>query len=229
MTARTVLLAGFTAALVTAAPAQAATLTTDKACYQERETVRVVGTGFTPGAPVDMSRDNLAFGTLVADATGTIRGGAPAPLISPARQRSFAFAGTDRTNPAITATVARLATIFDVDVVPLRGSPARTRRITARGFTTGRTLYVHVRRKGRGRNIRLGRLKGACGTKKVRKRIFSRRARSGTYTVQFDTRRRYSRRTFPRIVYAVTIFRVFRPRRSAAAAFATGERWVRVR
>ncbi len=45
MTSRIVLLTGLASALVAAAPAQAATLTADKACYQEREPVRVVRHG----------------------------------------------------------------------------------------------------------------------------------------------------------------------------------------
>ena len=71
------------------------------------------------------------------------------------------------------------------------------RRIRARGFTEGRTLYAHVRRNGRGKNFRLGRLKGPCGMKSVRKRLFRARAKIGVYRVQFDTRRRYSTRVTP--------------------------------
>ena len=133
-----------------------------------------------------------------------------------------------RDSPANFATINPLATVFDVSVKPQGGNPARRRRIAARGFTEGKTLYVHVRRGGRGKNIRLGRLKRPCGTKKLRKRIFKRTAKTGTYKVQFDTRRRYTSKAFPKVTFRVQIFRVFRPS-IASAAFATGERWVRVR
>lgn len=228
MTRRIALLSLTATAFATAAPAQAASLLGDQACYQEAEPVNVVGTGFTPNGRVDFSRDNLAAGSLVADATGRVQGQIDAPAISPRRVRRFSLVATDAANPANVGSITPLATVFDVTVKPLGGNPARKRRITARGFTEGRTLYVHVRRRGKGRNIRLGRLKRPCGTKKVRKRLFRRGAKRGTYTVQFDTRRRYSSKAFPKATYRVTVFKVFRSS-LASAAFATGERWVRVR
>ena len=214
----------FVLAALAVTPAQAATMVGDQACFQEGEPVNLVGTGFTPGGRVDFSRDNLAAGSLTADPTGGIEGRISAPSISPRRERPFSLVATDAANPANSAGIAPLATVFDVKVVPLGGNPARRRRITARGFTEGRTLYVHVRRRGRGKNTRLGRLKRPCGTKRLRKRLFKRGARHGIYRVQFDTRRRYSSKTFPKATYRVTIFPTL-----ASAAFATGERWVRIR
>ena len=215
------------AAFAAATPAQAATLTGDQACYQENEQVNVVGTGFTPGGSVNFSRDNQAVGPLRADATGTVRGFAFAPRISPALTRRFTLEGRDATNPAIAAAITPLVTRFGVSVKPTGGNPARPRRIKARGFTDGRTLYAHVRRGGRGRNIKLGRLKKPCGTKSVRKRIFRRGTRPGLYRVQFDARRRYSRRAAPRVIYRVTIFRTFANSLASGSAFGVqGERWV---
>ena len=213
---------------VLAAPAQAATLAGDKACYQEGEPVQVIGTGFTPNGSVNFSRDNQAFGAINAGPTGVVTGKGTAPRISPARERRFVLEARDATNPAIVATINPLATVFDVSVKPLRGNPARKRRINVRGFTAGKTLYAHVRRGGKGRNIKLGRLKQPCGTKKVRKRIFKPGAKTGTYKVQFDTRRKYTSKAFPKVTFNVTIFRVVRPS-LASSAFATSERWVRVR
>ena len=215
-------------ALAAAASAQAATLAGDKACYQESEPVNVVGTGFTPNGSVNFSRDNQAFGTITAGPTGTVTGAGSAPRISPARERRFTLEARDAANPAIFATITPLATVFSVTVKPQSGNPARKRRIRARGFTRGKSLYVHVRRGGKGRNIKLGRLKSPCGTKRVSKRIFRRKAKTGTYSVQFDTRRKYTRKAFPKVTFRVTIFRVFRPS-LASSAFATSERWARVR
>ena len=221
---RRIALLSFILTGLAAAPAQAATLVGDQACFQEAEPVNLVGTGFTPGGRVDFSRDNLAAGSLTADAAGAARGRISAPSISPRRERPFSLVATDAANPANTAFITPLATVFNVSVRPEDGNPARRRTIRARGFTEGRTLYVHVRRRGRGRNIRLGRLKRPCGTKRVKKRLFKRGAKTGTYRVQFDARRRYSSRTFPKATYRVTIFPTL-----ASAAFATGERWVRIR
>jgi hypothetical protein len=215
------------ATLATVAPAQAATLVGDQACYQENEPVKVTGTGYTPNGVVNFSRDNLAFGTLTADAAGNITGTGAAPRLGSTRQRGFVLEARDATNPAIAATINPLATIFDVDVRPLDGKPFRRRKITARGFTEGRTLYMHIRRKGRGKNVKLGRLKRPCGTKRLRRRIFKRKTKNGVYRVQFDTRRRYSARAFPKAVYRVTVFQTFRPSLASSSAF--GERWIRVR
>lgn len=213
-----------------AAPAQAATLTGDQACYQENEPVQMTGTGFTPNGLVNFSRDNLSFGTVSADAAGNVAARGPAPQIGSTKQRNFVIEARDATNPGIFATINPIVTRFGVTVNPRGGNPARKRRIKARGFTEGRTLYVHVRRKGRGKNIKLGRLKRPCGTKSVRKRIFSRRAKPGIYTVQFDTRRRYSSKTFPKVTYRVTIFRTFRRSLASSAAFGgLGERWALAR
>ena len=215
------------AALAASAPAHAATLTGDQACYQENEQVNVVGTGFTPGGVVNFSRDNQAVGPLQADAAGTVRGFAFAPRISPSLTRRFTLEGRDATNPAVAAAITPFVTRFGVTVRPTGGNPARPRRIRARGFTDGRTLYAHVRRRGRGRNIRLGRLKKPCGTKSVRKRIFRRGTRPGLYRVQFDARRRYSRRAAPRVIYRVRVFRTFRTSLASGAAFGLqDERWM---
>lgn len=230
MSLRTALPLAAAAALAVAAPAQAATLVGDQACYQENEPVNVTGTGYTPNGVVNFSRDNQAFGTLTADAAGNIKGAGAAPRISPAKQRAFTLEARDATNPALVANITPQATRFGVTVKPRSGNPARTRRIKARGFTEGRTLYVHVRRKGRGKNIKLGKLKRPCGTKSVRKRIFKRGAKTGLYTVQFDTRRRYSSKAFPKVTFKVTVFKTFKPSIATGSAFGVqSERWTQVR
>jgi hypothetical protein len=204
-----------------AAPAQAATLVGDQACYQENEPVKVTGSGYTPNGVVNFSRDNLAFGTLTADPAGNITGTGAAPRIGSTKQRSFLLEARDATNPALVGTINPIVTRFTVSVNPRGGNPARQRRIKARGFTEGRTLYVHVRRNGKGKNIKLGRLKTACGVKS------SRKAKPGIYTVQFDTRRRYSSKTFPKVTYRVTIFRTVRRSLASSSVFGgLGERWV---
>ena len=228
MSRRIAVLPVIAATFAAATPAQAATLVGDQACYRETEAVKFVGTGFTPNGTVNFSRDNQAFGTLTANAAGTIRGDGFAPRISPARERRFTLEARDAANPALVAAINPLASVFDVTVTPEDGKPNRKRRITARGFTEGKTLYVHIRRGGKGKNIKLGRLKRPCGTKKLRKRLFRRSAKTGVYTVQFDARRRYSSKAFPKATYRVTLFPTF-GRSVASAVFATGERWVRVR
>ena len=191
--------------------------------------MNVTGSGFTPNGVVNFSRDNQAFGTLTADAAGNITGKGAAPRITPAKQRNFTLEARDATNPALVATIAPLATRFAVTVKPKQGNPGRTRRIKARGFTEGKTLYVHVRRNGKGKNIKLGKLKKPCGNKSVKKRIFKRTTKPGVYKVQFDTRRKYSSKALPKVTFQVTIFRIFKSGASASAFGEQAERWVQVR
>jgi hypothetical protein len=216
---RTALLALFALGLFATGSAQAATLTTDRACYAETEKLEVRGTGFTPGAPVTLSLDGAQVLAPTADATGAIGVTGPAPVIDPSRQRRFTLLATDTTNPALTASVSPLATVLDVTVSPTGGRKTRVRKIVARGFTTGKTLYLHVRRRRYKRNIRLGSLKAPCGTKTVRRRVFTRGAPTGVYKLQFDAKRRYSASTLPRVTFTTIVYRTFVRRSSARAAY----------
>jgi hypothetical protein len=74
--------------------------------------------------------------------------------------------------------------------------------------------------------VGLGRLKGSCRKLSRRIKIFSRGTSPGVYIVQFDGKRRYSKKTVPAITYRVTIFRRIIRRGFAAAA---SESWVRLR
>lgn len=212
---RIALLALLVLALSAPATAQAATLTTDRACYAEQERMEIRGAGFTPGAPVSLALDGNQVVTPTADAAGGIGVTGPAPVIDPSRQRRFTLLATDTTNPALTASVRPLATLLDVKVSPTSGRKTRVRKISARGFTTGRTLYLHVRRGRYKKNIRLGALKAPCGTKTVRKRIFTRGAPTGVYKLQFDASRRYSASTLPRVTFTTVIYRTLVRRTSA--------------
>lgn len=208
--------------LPAASPATAATIGVDEPCYQEREPVNLLGGGFTPNGAVTVSRDGFFFPTpLTASPAGIVSGRLAAPVVDPLEERRFTVVATDQANPALTASVTPLATRLSVVVRPGGGRPATRRRITARGFTEGGTLYAHVVRGRSRRTVRVGRLTQPCGKLTTRKRIFRRGTRNGNYKVQFDTRRRYRRTTIPRVTFRVRIFTLFRPSSSAAA----GERW----
>lgn len=225
MKLRLVVLTAVAVALV-ASPARAAVLTANKQCYREadpRDPVTFAGGPFTPGGNVNVTLDGMLLPRPLVARGGIIAGAlSMAPSIAPARQRPFTLVATDQANPALTGTLTRLASQLRVTVRPSGGRPARRRRITARGFTGGGTLYAHVVRGRSRRTTRIGRVKGACGTLTARKRIFRRGARNGRYRVQFDTSRRFSSRTYPSRVFRVRIFTVFRPRASAAGVT---ERW----
>ena len=212
------------ALLLTAAPAGAATLNVDKPCYQEREPVSLSGGPFTPNGLVRVSRDGFVFPTpLLADGAGMVSGRLTAPVIDPADERRFTLVAADGANPALTATATPLASKLSVTVRPGGGRPAVRRRIRARGFTEGGSLYAHIVRGSARRNVRIGALSGSCGRLETRRRIFRKKTKNGTYRVQFDTHRRFMRTTIPRVTFRVRIFTVFRPRTSAASA---SERWI---
>jgi len=161
---------------------------------------------------VDVWRDGARLpGPLTADAAGSIAGQLAAPAPGQAEERPFRIAASNRANPRLTGSVVRLVSQFGVSVRPGRGRPGTRRRITARGFTGGGTLYAHTVRGRRRRTVRVGRLAGACGILTARTRILLRRAGRGTYRVQFDTRRTYSGKTVPRVIYKVPVSRTFRP------------------
>ena len=214
---------------VVAAPAQAAVLNANKPCYREgdaKDPVVFGGGPFTPGGNVNVTRDGLPIGTLETDAAGNISGVLTRPpIIDPANERSFTLMATDQVNPGLTGTLTRLVSQLDVNVRPTGGKPAVKRRISARGFTGGGSLYAHVVRRGKTRNVRIGALTGPCGTLSTKKRVFSKKAKNGTYRVQFDASPSYSTATYPSLTFRVRIFTVFRRRASSAGG---GESWVRV-
>lgn len=214
--------------LLAASPANAAVLNANKQCYREaddKDPVIFGGGPFTPGGTVNVSRDGIPIGTLRADVAGTISGILTRPpTIDPTKQRPFTLLATDAMNPALTGSLTRLVTQLDVTVRPTGGRPAVRRRISARGFTGGgSTLYAHVVRGRKLRNVRIGALRAPCGTLRARKRVFRKGTKNGTYMVQFDASRKYATTSFPRLTFRVRIFTVFRSHAAAA-----NERWVRI-
>ena len=195
------------------APAQGAILSTDRACYREGEPVMLSGSPFTPQGPVDVSVDGARLaGPFLADAAGRLGAQLMAPAPTQMGERTFRIAAADRRRPALAGSVTKVVSPFGVTMRPGGGSPGARRRITARGFTGGGTLYAHVVRRRRIRTVQIGRLAGACGTLTARKRVLRRRARAGVYRVQFDTARTYRRRTVPRAIYRVRVSRKLRVR-----------------
>jgi hypothetical protein len=192
-------------ALAAAAPAQAATLTVagTKSCYRVGDALIVSASGFTPGGPVNFTLDNRSLGTLNADASGNLS--APLTIGTLRGIRTRTLIATDATNPANVAQAQFLGSALRVSVRPRHGAAGRLLRLKASGFTTGKRLYAHVRRKGYRRDVRIGKLKGDCRTLSVRRRVLPSGLAAGVYTVQFDTKRRYSKKTEVRVRFSVTV------------------------
>jgi hypothetical protein len=182
----------------------------------------VAGAGFTPFGSVTIRSDGAPIGFASVNSGGVFAGSLRVGLASGEANKTYL--ATDNRNPEISGAITLRVSALDVDVRPRRGAPGRRTRVTARGFTTGRRLYAHVVRGRYRRNVRIGTLREPCHTLSARRRIFARGTRGGVYTVQFDTRRRYSRRTQVRVRFSVVVFRTFR--RASAGAASAGERWL---
>jgi hypothetical protein len=186
-------------ALAGALPAAAAgaTLTPSpaKKCYRDDESVNLNGAGFTPNGSVTVARDGVAFNQqLLSDATGSFVGALQ--FAQPENQSRRTYTATDVADPALVASVRLTVSAVQVNVRPNSGTPGKVLRIGARGFTDGKALFAHILRKRKLlRNVRIGRLKGSCAKLVARKRLFGTRAKTGTYRVVFDAKRRYDPET----------------------------------
>jgi hypothetical protein len=203
-------------AVALTAPAGAAaqaTLEVDpiEPCYRERSRVFLPGSGFSPGGPVVFTRDARQIGDpITADASGQVFAQLRLPgLLS--GQQQLTYVATDSANPALTAQVSLLVTATDVGLAPENGDAHRLLTIRARGFFgKSRTVYAHIvrarKRSGKARNMRVGRVSGACRVLTAKRRLFSRDAAPGRYRVQFDTFRRYRKRRMVKATFTVTVF-----------------------
>ena len=209
LTRLTIATAVLASALIAPAAAQAAALglMPAKPCFRAGEKVTLLGSGFTPSGEVRVTSDGSSLGNVTADSAGNF--GGQLTVAVPSGEKVKTYAANDQTNPALTATTTARVSALNVSVNPSSGTPGRLLRIGARGFTTGKRLYAHVVRGRYRRNLTVGSLRGACRKLNRRVRVFRRGTRSGVYTVQFDTRRRYSARTAVKVTFRVTVYRAF--------------------
>jgi hypothetical protein len=195
-------------ALTVPAGAHAASLTAERSCYRSGERIDMTGAGFTPSGPVTLSVSGRQLASGNADATGGFPAWATAPSVT-SGQRTFDYTATDQTDLSLTATASVAVTAVNVSVTPKRGNPGTPRRIKARGFATGKTLWAHIKRGSKKRNVKIGKVKGACGKVSAKRQLFESDAPSGVYEVRFDTRRRYSTTAVPQLLFFVTVYRTF--------------------
>lgn len=197
MRSRLGLLAATTAAIALGAPAAASAATLaalpERACYRSGQSIGLVGSGFTPSSSISITADGTAVTGGTADGAGNLIAGLPLGLAT--GQVLSTFTAFDQTNTANYASVQLRVTALEARLRPRRVRPNRKMRIRARGFTSGRVLYAHVFRRGFRRNVKVGRLKGDCHDLSVRRRLVKRGMRRGAYKVQFDTRKRFSKKT----------------------------------
>jgi hypothetical protein len=195
--AGTIVVAG-SAALAGTAQAQSLTIAPAKPCYLAGEQITMTAAGFTPGGLVDFAVDGTALGPLVADPAGTAVGALTLGGMRGAK--SHGISATDQTNPALVANASFLGTTRQVVVKPQDAAAGTPRRLKGYGFMNGARVYMHVRGNGYSSDKRIAKPCGPCGTFATRKVIVPASAGLGRYRVQFDHRKKYSKKTRPRFV-----------------------------
>jgi hypothetical protein len=195
------------ATLAAPSAAQAASLKPDpeKPCYRSGETVHFIGAEFTPSNLINLSRDNIPVASFPADGAG--RFDASLRLLQDQPRQVRTYTATDSTNQGLSASVQVTVSSVGVGLSPRTGPVSRRFRISARGFTTGRTLWAHVIHKRSKRHLRIGRLKGACHNLSARRRLLPRGARLGRHKIQFDTFRRYRANRAVKTTYPINVVR----------------------
>lgn len=194
------------AILAVPAAAQAAQVRTDRSCYLQtpKTTVSVTGSGFSPGAPFAVALDGttLEGGSGAIDAAGGMQGAFNPPMLGDSRDER-------RFHVSVTAGGATAATTFTLTrfvagFTPATGDPTTLRvRFSVHGFGLAQANpdvflhYVDPLRRLR-KTIRLGRAQGQCGSiaRTAERRLFPfANPRGGRWQLQFDTSRRFERRT----------------------------------
>ena len=193
----TIVVAGGAALVPAAAQAQSVTIAPVKPCYLAGEQITATAAGFTAGGLVNFAIDGTSLGPLVADPAGTAV--APIQLGTMRGVKSHGLTATDQTNPALVANAAFLGTTRQVVVKPKNAPAGQPRRLRGYGFLAGPRVFMHVRGQGYSADKRIARPSGACGTFATRRVIVPASAGLGRYVVQFDARRKYSKKTQPRV------------------------------
>jgi hypothetical protein len=204
---RSLVVAASLVVLAAPATASAATLTVSpqKPCYSSGETVNLNGTGLTPNGGVTITREGTVVGGLTAFPDGAFAGALT--LAQNSGKRTKTYTATDDSNPTLTASTQITVSSVGVSLSPTTGPPNRRMTIRAHGFSTGDTLWAHVRKGTSKRNLKIGALSGACGRLKTIRRLLPRDAAVGVYRIQFDTFRRYKARRPVRDRYTITVLR----------------------
>jgi hypothetical protein len=177
----------------------------DKPCYSSGESVNLLGSGFSPLGSATVTRDGTALGPLNTDANGAFNG--ILTLAQNSGKRTKTYTATDDATGTLSASAQITVSAVRVNLSPPNGAPGRRMKIDAHGFTTGKTLWVHVVKGRSKRNTKIGKLSGACGGLNARKRLLPRKAAVGVYTVQFDTFRKYDPKQAVRDRYTISVTR----------------------
>jgi hypothetical protein len=203
----TVATAGLAATAVAAQAAPSVGLAPARACQLSGQTVTMIGGGYTPNGSVDVAVDGVSLGQLPADPTGNI--GGTITLGTLKGVKTHVVKTTDTANAALTAQTTFLGTTRQVTVKPKHARAGKKLKLRGYGFVNHGKAYMHVRGHGLHIDSRVGKPKGACGTWSAKRAIVPSTAAAGRYPVQFDQKKKYSKKTKPRIRGTMTVTRTF--------------------
>ena len=192
------------------AAAHAATLEAGRACYQNGSKARLVGTGFAPESPIQFTVNGRALSANVtSDEAGDVVVSYTPPDAETERRLVIRATDSEDTSARTTIYVTRR---LKVTADPATSSNVRTWRAVFRlfGFGSGNGYIHYVNPKGQfKKTVKLGTLRGPCGRlRTARRRVLPfDNPQFGFWKLQFDTRRRYSKRTVRKRVIPVKVYR----------------------
>jgi hypothetical protein len=196
-----------------ASAAGAATIAVNQPCFVDAGTqaapMVVTGAGFVPGDEVQISSsDNSVSATATADATGAISvtTTAPTAIFQRPSAKTVTLTAQDFSVNSGTISAATPVTFTTLAVLPQPSQAKLTSKVTwyFSGFTPGKVIYGHYLRKKPVARATFGRAKGPCGLLKVRARFYpGGHPRSSSYTLVFDSAKRYSKKTRPRVLIKI--------------------------
>lgn len=198
-----------------AAQASAATISANRACYVNANPgigapMTITGGGFTPGDPISVSGSTV-FASATADANGNFAVTTNAPIlptIFPA-SRSTTLTAQDEYTGVSAQVVVRSANLA---VSEKPGSVRHVSRqkvtFTFSGFTPGKHIYAHYLRKKVVARMKFGKASGPCGTLRQKALMYpGGHPGHDSYTVTFESSKRYSKKAFPRVTEKLEILR----------------------
>lgn len=202
--------------LAGAAPAAAATLTADQACYVSEGPIGLTGGGFAAGAPISVSGEQVALSGN-AGPEGAFSATVKAPLlgtIKPAVKTFTLTAADATTNTSATVDVQVANAVFSTSTGFKSPKAKRTWKFSGLFQKPGKPIYGHFRNGGKTyANYRFGVPQAPCGTL-TRKApgIPGTTIPAGKWTVQVDFERSYDPKAAPRLTGSTTVFRTVRRR-----------------
>jgi len=195
------LLATLAAGLACAPAASAATVVTDKPCYQEGADVVTAGSGFVRNASVSVYLDAINLGSAPTNAQGVFLNKFVAPTLPAGKREQIRrIVATDAVNVAVRHfRLTEVSAGFSPSAGALDSLRVRFKVYGFGIYTPAAKVYVHyVRPNGKARRtVYLGTARGTCGhIRATRKRLlFPFVAERGVWTLQFDTRKVYGKAT----------------------------------